>query len=66
MIPLVQIAINAVFDSITEKLNTAFVNGVMFIMSQINSLSALFYQSELVKSALSFSRWLGYFVLAGA
>ena len=66
MIPLVQLAVNAVFGFLTEKLNTAFINGVMFIMSQINSLSTLFYQSELVQSALSFSRWLGYFVLAGA
>ena len=66
MTALITLALNAVFDGIGERLNVLLVNTVMTVMTWINNLSTTFFNSEIVQSAQSFSRWLSYFVLAGA
>ena len=66
MTALITLALNAVFDGIGERLDVLLVNTVMTVMTWVNSLSTSFFSSELVQSAQSFSRWLSYFVLAGA
>lgn len=66
MSALMTLAINVLFDDLTERFYSFLLNQVMKVISWLEGLSVNFFDSAFVSQTLTFTKWLSWMVLGAA
>lgn len=66
MSALMTLAINVLFDNLTERFYSFLLNQIMKVISWLEGFSVKFFDSAFVSQTLTFTRWLSWLVLGAA
>lgn len=62
MTSLIKLAIDALFDNISSKIQAWFINLAMDMISWVERMGAIFFDSAIVLQTLSFTKWVCYLI----